>query len=340
MAGSDYTDLNVTDLQNGTSIDESDIHWWVGLLELFVFVFGVPLNLTVFILVHTSRKRAVVSNVHKRRITEMFVVSMTSADLLFCAVSAPLMFSNFNRDIGLSAVPCLTLFAVTHASTVASSLSLLWLNLNKFLHLHMPLHHFLYITRSRALGCMLISWLASIAWGFLFILGPFITYDAQCNIFLHHKSVYVVFVTVFFVLPAVVSLVISVYVAVVVVEAKTGNSQKYASYFHNRRFYSGVTKDNNNKGSEKAAMIAEPARVHFVNDNNNVETKKPLRSRSVTPPASYKDFYRRRRAFSPAHWPPAGGFRVLSPSARRIAHIRRISFVFTTTIWSTLTVLP
>lgn len=341
---------------------------WVGILELLVFVVGTPANIVVLCLALIRKKSSDIQAGRKRNITKYLVISMTFADLLFCGVHSPMMFLSYSRGVDFSAVPCVALFAVTHMATVASSLSLLLINIDKFLHLRRPLHYAVYVTTNRGLLSVLLCWIVSIGWSLLFIFGSYIEYNERCDVRVTDKGIYILFAVGFFVVPTVISLVISVYVAVVVFEARvrTKRSRKQArcERFHLQvdshsgytsvctngsiRRPGGSTKTKTPRASNTSS--SENRNPHYISCPS-VQLDKSSQSGGCAPgtgtsstnyllaPSPLK------RTISLGHSPPNG----TTPAPSRRQHhqqqphghqFRRIGFVFTTTLWSTFTVLP
>lgn len=259
-----------------------DVHF-VGLTELFVAIFGAPMNAVVLLAACSRRKGMTLKS--RRNITECLVISMSTADLIFSIFHSPIGFVYFYLGIPLNEWTCYFFYTTTHVSTIASSLSLLWLNVNKFLQLHRPLHYFLYMTKSRALIFIAIGWLISLAWGAFFVFGPFIKYSNGCTAILRYPELYIFFATEFFVLPTVVSLFVSVDIALLVLNEKQ------------RRF-----------------------RENFL---------RPSRPRQSRTPEIQNE-----------EQPQLVPGRQRSKNGRDPGNVRRISFVFATTVWSAVTVLP
>lgn len=273
--------------ENDTDRTSPWIFHFVGLTELFVAVFGTPMNAIVLLAACSRRKGMTLKS--RRNITEILVISMSTADLIFSMFHAPLGFVYFYMGAKLSAWPCFFFYTTTHISTIASSLSLLWLNVNKFLQLHRPLHYFLYMTKSRAVAFIAAGWTISIGWGLFFVFGPFMKYD-ECNVSLRYPELYIFFATEFFVLPTVVSLFVSVDIAAVVLN-------------ENRRRF--------------RELLLRPV---IPRNSRTLEGQYP------EPP--------------PSHHQPLVNDRRRSKNSRDTGNIRRITFVFGTTVWSAITVLP
>lgn len=85
---------------------------------------------------------------------------------------------------------------------IASSLSLLLLNIDKFLYVYKPLHYHLIMTKSRIVASGFTAWSIAIAGAALLCFGPATEYAlSSCHFKPTLREVYLSFLVIFFVLP-------------------------------------------------------------------------------------------------------------------------------------------
>lgn len=148
---------------------------------------------------------------------QWFVFSMSLADFLFLAVVSPIQFAQYTFRVQLSRVPCMVLYITSHTSTVASSLSLLALNIDKFLAIYRPLYHASRLSGRRVCVVIVLSWIISLAWALFFMFGITQASSGQpCLLYVKSYGYYLGFAMVFFVAPTAMATVLSVFIAIVV----------------------------------------------------------------------------------------------------------------------------
>lgn len=186
----------------------------VGIWELILFFVGSSLNFMVLCLVWLIMRNK------SRNNSQWFVVSMALADFTFTVIHSPMMFAHYSLNVKLHPAACLTLYITTYATTTVSSLSLLLLNVDKFIYLHKPLHYFIILTKPRILSAIILAWITAFVWALVFLLGPFTVYTKPCDFRPAVLNMYIFFAVFFFTLPIILSLVISIYIAMLVVRTK------------------------------------------------------------------------------------------------------------------------
>lgn len=137
------------------------------------------------------------------------------------------MFGKFTLELTYGAPLCLFLYITSYVSAIASSLSLLMLNVDKFLYLHKPLHYFIIVTRTKVYAGVGACWAVAISWSLFFLLGPMTQLHAPaCEFSPTNLSMYISFLVLFFTVPVFLSLLISIYVAMVVVRTRKADRER------------------------------------------------------------------------------------------------------------------
>lgn len=201
----------------------------VGIWELIIFIVGFPANLLVLIIAWMLMR-----GYKSRNTTQWFVVSMTVADLLFTLIHSPMMFAQYSLKLNFNSSACLTMYIATYACTTASSLSMLLLNIDKFIYLHKPLHYFMIVTKPKVTGATAIIWVMAFVWAMFFLLGPFSVYEPPCDFRPAQLHFYVFFAIFFFTLPIILSLITSIYIAMIVVRAQKERRLRQERHFRSR----------------------------------------------------------------------------------------------------------
>lgn len=222
---------SVVSVHKPVSEDFSGAVKFVGYWELGVAIIGTPANLlvlylTVIFLRRGSRRPAAATSDRRHQSNLWFIFSMTLSDWFFSSIHAPMMFAQYAFGVKYGSETCLIMYIVTHASTICSSISLLWLNVDKFLYLNQPLHYQTRVTSRRALGAVICAWATSVVWALFFMLGPFTKYTPPCEFRPSHIYWYIAFAVGFFVVPTVVSLSVSIYIACVVIRVMRENEAR------------------------------------------------------------------------------------------------------------------
>lgn len=207
---------------------------------------------------------------------QWFVLSMSTADFLFLLVVSPWFFLDFAFKIHLPKFFCLSIYCINYCSTVASSLSLLALNFDKFLAIYFPLRHVSILNGRKVFLIILSSWIVSILWGLCFVLSP-ITVCSERGLKVESLVYYLAFAIIFFLIPTVTAAVLSFLIAIVLL-------RQWDQFF-----------------------------VRLPSDSLERLSQTSRRNRS-----------------------PSNALE----GNRRYSRAKAITFVFTTTIWSTLTCLP
>lgn len=273
------------------------IHWrlFVGIWELITFLVGAPSNALVAF-ISCCLIRSYTNNTGAYKNHHLCVLSMAIADLLFAVGHCPIMFVYYALGVTLDGCGCRFMYFMTHCSTVGSSLSLLWLNLDKFVCVRYPIRYYVISSGEKCEALIIAGWLASVGWSFFFIYGPIADgFDEACRVYVYEPYVYfAAFVVTFFVLPIALSLLISFYVFV---------------------------------ETKKARRFEYPCQIRIVDPRLQKRPRQysmmELRRCKPSPPASFSSSTLTTTA-------------LCSPSAK----LRSVTFVFSTTIWSALTLLP
>lgn len=182
----------------------------VGLSALILSFFGATMN---SLIIYLAVK--ILSKADRQETQHLCILSMAVADWLFTAIHLPIMFLRMSLRIQFSVPSCRFLYLNTHMTLVASSLSLLSLNIDKFISLRSPLRYHSIITYKCSKLCLLGIWSAAITWAVFFVFGPIIRIDDYCQPVYegkHGEILYLTFFVLFFVIPIVTSFGISVYI--------------------------------------------------------------------------------------------------------------------------------
>ncbi|KAE9548739.1 hypothetical protein FO519_008049 [Halicephalobus sp. NKZ332] len=151
----------------------------------------------------------------------VFLFSMTFADFLLTAICYPLELAP--RVELVSAIPRFlnqTNHIVCWVALIISSLSLVFLNLDKLFYFRFPLRYATVFTRSRAIMIILCSWIFSIVFViFAWLTNSFDCVDEDCKIlaiFPNRLHIYVPFMIFVGVIPTVTSLVVAIFIMKIV----------------------------------------------------------------------------------------------------------------------------
>lgn len=273
---------------------------FVAYWELIVACIGSAMNLFVVFIWFTLSVRSANRRFNSQSKNRWFILSMTCGDLLFASVHAPMMYGWYSSTLEMTDGPCYITYGSTHISTTVSSISLLLLNVDKFIYLHWPLHYHDIVSTRKVIMLTVGTWMISLGWTFLFLFGPFMKRGPECSWSAQHHEFYVIFLVIFFLMPILLSTATSLYIATVAVRASLQEAASQAAY--------GISPNGTCMADyqSESVMVAE-------------ET-----TRSVVIP------------------PPSNGHRMTltSPTVTSIRPWRTITFVFSTTIWSTITYLP
>lgn len=314
MIAQDYNQTDFIDnFTNTTSVSPrilygAEIRPLVGIWLLIVSLFGTPANFLVLccawkLFRKMPRNIANSNNVFH----QYFVISMTVADLAFVSIYACVMsIQYFSLNISLNVYECGFVYFICHASTVCSSLSLLCLNIDKFIAVIRPLHHNSIVTKSRVLILISICWLISIIWALFFVFTMISTSPGNCGMVLASFETYCIFTVTFFILPTLLSVILSIIVGIV---AYTQSSLKFESPVRNSKFEFPARKNGSVSG------------VKFVWDTKTGSEYRKISKRSSSSIGSMRD-------------------EKLSRYRSVINRFRTLIFVFATTMWSFLTCLP
>lgn len=189
------------------------LYIWVGTWELFCGLVGALGNGFVMHSSSTLLKEDGQDPHH-----HIYIFSLTVANFIFNVVHCPLMFAHYCLGLPLALGFCNILYFFTHLATVAASLSLLWINLNKFLLWKqtditgtVPQS---FLSSNRLLTFIMTAWFVSIGWAFFIIFGPMtdLKSSGTCQVHVNNPMVYIHFVLVFFLIPISSSLLISIYI--------------------------------------------------------------------------------------------------------------------------------
>lgn len=272
-------------MDNDTSAIDA-IFFRTGVWECVVALIGAPANFLVICMALSLLTRSARRRRGQKTYNQYYVLSMTMADFIFTAVHAPLYGIMYVWMIDYSFTTCRFLYISSHTSTVASSLSLLALNVDKYFAVARPLHHALIISKKVTTSLLAATWIISISWAVLLTCGPLTQMPRPCLVTLNHDIAYYTFAVVFFVLPILFSFVIAIYVALV-----TGRSL--------------VTREDNSPNSNRAEISPQHSSKEQVLYQRHCN-----RGRRTTAIDKYK------------------------------SQAKTLTFVFCTTIWSTVTSIP
>lgn len=270
----------------------------IGIWEFVLFLIGVPANALVIYMAKTIMGRPCgLENQH------LCIFSMAVADFLFTSVHCPLMFLNYSLLIDLCPHSCKFLYFITHLATVASSLSLMCLNIDKFVSLRYPLRYHALITRKRIKLMISSLWFLSSAWATFFVFGPLTAFNEKCEVYTVVPHAYAMFATVFFVLPVLFSLAISSYTLRVATVARRSEPRR----------------PSRGSVSENRLMENDPhADCHSACHHMNTSFHEDVPS-TEDPSATVHPATHRRRL---------------------VSTLKTVTFVFCTTIWTSLTFIP
>lgn len=194
----------------------------VGILAFLLAVVGAIMNIVV---IYIAVKILLKSD--KRKTQHLCILSMAVADLIFAITHCPKTFFAFALNRLLHENLCTVIFYISHLTTVASSLSLLFINIDKFIYLRYPLRYLVLVTYGRGKLLILLCWCVATAWATFFVFGHFDAWHGQCPKGVDAQdsfAIYFFFVIVIFIMPITASLLISSRVYIV---TKRATSTKY-----------------------------------------------------------------------------------------------------------------
>lgn len=272
----------------------------VGILALIFFIIGFIPNLLIIFL---SLK--ILSMHNKRETQHLCILSMSIADLIFITVNCPIAFAAYSLRSRMPKNICILLLYTAHLSMVASSLSLLCLNIDKFLALKFPLRYLAHVTFARSKISVLLCWVIAFSWASAFVFTLF-NFGENCDVFMHVDAikVYLGFFVAFFAVPVAISVLISIYVFAI--SKATREFIRIPTAAEKRLIWrlwkKPTTESIESNKTEAGEAVSEPEK----------ETVRPAAS------TSFQRFQRRRN----------------------YSNFRRAVFVFTETIWSVFTAVP
>lgn len=132
---------------------------------------GIPGNIFVLWLGVQLSKKLGAHN------SQRIIVSMTSADLLFCSLYLPFQGATAILRITPADWLCYAVNYVSLSGMVSSSLSLLLLNVDKFFSINRPLHYKLMITNRKLNWGIAVVWLLAGVFIALLLFGSWTCYS-------------------------------------------------------------------------------------------------------------------------------------------------------------------
>lgn len=217
----DRLENNLLELQRQESL-LNNFMFGIGIWEMVICAIGTPMNALVFCLAIWMSREGGAATGGKQ---QWFVASMTAADFLFCSIHSPMFFALYSLERPFNEYSCSFFYLTTHISIVASSLSLLLLNVDKFLALHKPLHYPSLMTTRRVVGLLVAFWLLSIGWAAFLVFGPLLTSISNCGFKFkpNYRIMYYAFAVVFFALPVCISVFIAIFVTIVAKRSRSSS---------------------------------------------------------------------------------------------------------------------
>uniref|UniRef100_A0A0N4ZR05 G_PROTEIN_RECEP_F1_2 domain-containing protein n=1 Tax=Parastrongyloides trichosuri TaxID=131310 RepID=A0A0N4ZR05_PARTI len=151
----------------------------------------------------------------------IFLLSMTTADFLLTGIAYPIEFTvhafeidNVNKHI------MIFMHGLSWIGIIISSISLVFMNLEKLFFFKFPLSYSLYFTKRRVMITIISCWIGSI----IFVVSAWITGSFSCvsescttlAIFATKIHVYLAFIIIVGIIPTATSLVVGIYIMKVV----------------------------------------------------------------------------------------------------------------------------
>uniref|UniRef100_A0A0K0FFR9 G_PROTEIN_RECEP_F1_2 domain-containing protein n=1 Tax=Strongyloides venezuelensis TaxID=75913 RepID=A0A0K0FFR9_STRVS len=147
----------------------------------------------------------------------IFLLSMTIADFLLTGIAYPielgirvLEIENVNRHI------MIVMHGLCWVGIIISSISLVFMNLEKLVFFKLPLSYSLYFTQQRVVVTTILSWIGSIIFvGFAWLTGSFSCVNESCTtlgMFRTKIHVYIAFIIIVSIIPTMTSLFVGIYI--------------------------------------------------------------------------------------------------------------------------------
>lgn len=190
--------------------------------QVFLIITGIPCNVLVariaYQLVRQPRKRfEKVCRSSSSKMTQLFILNLSIIDILALILNAISRFAITAQQ----SVPCWTIVAASHWSTIASSLAVLCLNIDRYIAIVRPIHYPILVTKCRIYLSVVLCWTVASGWATFFI---YRTYDgmstADCALKPSKIGYYAAYTCTFFIVPNCISLILSIFVALTVLRRR------------------------------------------------------------------------------------------------------------------------
>uniref|UniRef100_A0A0K0ET17 G_PROTEIN_RECEP_F1_2 domain-containing protein n=1 Tax=Strongyloides stercoralis TaxID=6248 RepID=A0A0K0ET17_STRER len=192
----------------------------------------------------------------------IFLLSMTIADFLLTGIAYPielgirvLEIENVNKHI------MIIMHGLCWVGMIISSISLVFMNLEKLVFFKLPLSYSLYFTQRRVVVITIISWIGSILFVvFAWLTGLFSCVNDSCTtlgMFSTKIHVYIAFIIIVSIIPTTTSLLVGIYI-MKLVKNHTKQIAEEATLFNNITNYEGSNRSNslnNSKCEHKSSSL-------------------------------------------------------------------------------------
>ncbi|VDK50001.1 unnamed protein product [Anisakis simplex] len=169
--------------EGNTSISEI-LQDGIGELEVMEFKEDIVVTLLVMCCLSTMLQLWVCSKAidqirkhTSERCMHIFLLNMTTADLLLTGIGYPMEFLQDMYDLGFNYYVNLMMHFILWLGTAVSGLSLVLMNLDKLVYFKFPLSYSKRLTRDRAVCFAVGTWICSV----LFVSTAFITHAVECR---------------------------------------------------------------------------------------------------------------------------------------------------------------
>lgn len=188
--------------------DNQTQHWMDHANDLFTVFCGVPSVLMNALVLYIALRYV---DFHVK-LNQIYVVNMTVCDMLY-----GLVYMSTKLFVGIfPSWLCACYYIILWCSQIGSVFFLLFLNIDKFISLSVPLHYHMYVTERRVMWLWTLFWTVPLGYSLFTYFGPYIKIPCPkipCQIRLD-PIYYSSAVIVFYIVPLTISAMISVYIYV------------------------------------------------------------------------------------------------------------------------------
>lgn len=211
------------DSENSTAATSKDAseHFILG-WNAFLLLVGVPCNILVARIawsqVRQRPNRVDASPNNTSKTTQLLILSLSVIDVLALIMNGSARFAMAISD----GIPCWVMISASHWSTIASSLAVLCLNVDRFVAIIRPLHYAVIMTKGRIYCSIAMCWLVATGWSIFFICRTTdaISPEKACSLNQTYIGYYASYTFIFFILPNCIALALSFFVALIVLRRR------------------------------------------------------------------------------------------------------------------------